>query len=75
MPIAYINVTGQVQAYTPADREDVYKQWLVKQYNEEIFRKMTVPFCRYIHFKDTKDFGKFLTLALFADRLLDYTPD
>lgn len=29
----------------------------------------------YLNFKASKDFGKYLNLSLFVDRILDYTPD
>lgn len=75
MPVAYMDVTGKVYPFTGEDAGDTYKQWLVQRYNEEVFRKMTTPFCMYVNLKATKDFGKFLRLALFVDRLLDYAPD
>lgn len=75
VPVAYMDVMGQVRPYTEADRKDPYKQWLVQNFSEALFRKKAEPFYMYINFKATKDFGKFLTLALYVDRLLDYMPD
>ena len=43
--------------------------------NQEQFEKSTDPFYMYVNFKATKDFGKNLSIALFADRILDYVPD
>lgn len=74
-PVSYMDVTGQVHPYTEADRTDVHKQWLVQYFDDALFRKTKEPFYMVVNFKATKDFGKFLTLALFVDRLLDYTPD
>ena len=61
--------------YTDADKTDTYKQHLTLSYNQEQFEKSTDPFYMYVNFKATKDFGKNLSIALFADRILDYVPD
>lgn len=75
VPTAYMDVTGTLHPYTEADREDIYKKWLVREYNDELFKKTTEPFYMYLNFKASKDFGKYLNLSLFVDRILDYTPD
>lgn len=75
VPISYIDDKGNTNPYTEADRTDTYKQHLVLSYNEAIFEKDTDPFYMYVNFKATKDFGKNLSIALFADRILDYVPD
>ena len=74
-PVAYMDVTGKIHAYTAEDQEDIYKQWLVKTYNDELFKKTTEPFYMYVNFKASKNFGKFLNLSLYVDRILDYCPD
>lgn len=75
IPTAYMDVTGNLHPYTEADRKDMYKKWLVREYNDELFKKTTEPFYMYLNFKASKDFGKYLNLSLFVDRILDYTPD
>ena len=60
MPISYIDATGTVSPYTDADKTDTYKQHLTLSYNQEQFEKSTDPN---------------LSIALFADRILDYVPD
>jgi len=75
VPISYIDATGTVSPYTDADKTDTYKQHLTLSYNQEQFEKSTDPFYMYVNFKATKDFGKNLSIALFADRILDYVPD
>lgn len=75
VPTAYMDVTGTLHPYTEADREDIYKKWLVREYNDELFKKTTEPFYMYLNFKASKDFGKYLNLSLFVDRILDYTPN
>ena len=45
-------------------------------YNQEQFEKeYPTRSDMYVNFKATKDFGKNLSIALFADRILDYVPD
>lgn len=55
--------------------EDMKLQFLVKTYNADSFKKQTVPMAMYVNFKATKQIGKYLKLALFANRILDYLPD
>lgn len=74
-PIAYMDVTGVMHPYTEEDQKDTYKQWLIKTFNDELFKKTTEPFYMYVNFKASKDFGKFLNLSLYVDRILDYSPD
>ena len=75
VPTAYMNTKGEILPYTEADRHHPYKQWLVMQYNDEMFVKNTVPFYMFVNLKVTKTFGNYLNLALFVDRILDYMPD
>ena len=75
MPIAYMDLTGQLTPYTEADKTDLYKQHLIINYNEGAFNKTKNPFYMYVNFKATKDFGKHISVSLFADRILDYVPD
>lgn len=75
VPLAYMDVEGKVHPYTDADRNDLYRQHLVRNYNAGYFVKDTNPFYLYVNFKVTKDFGKHVSISLFADRILDYVPD
>lgn len=75
VPIAYMDISGEVKPYTEADRTDAFKQYLITTYNEAAFNKYRTPFYMYVNFKATKDFGKNVSIALFADRLLDFVPD
>ena len=74
-PLAYMDVNGQVNPFTEADKEDIYLKHLVQLYNPTYFDKDKTPFYLYVNFKATKDFGKHLSISLFADRILDYVPD
>ena len=75
IPTAYMNTKREVLPFTEADMNDPFKQWLVKKYNSELFRTDRTPFYAYINLKVTKDFGNYMNVALFVDRILDYMPD
>ena len=72
----YLDVNdGLLHPYTQESAEDMKLQFLVKTYNADSFKKQTVPMAMYVNFKATKQIGKYLKLALFANRILDYLPD
>ena len=75
VPIAYMDLSGNLKPYTEADKTHIYKRHLVIPYNDGQFEKNTNPFYMYVNFKATKDFGNHVTIALFADRILDYVPN
>lgn len=75
VPLAYMDVTGNVYPFTAEDATDAYKQWLIVNYTSTAFDKRTTPFYAYFNLKVTKNFGRWMTLALFVDRILDYMPD
>ena len=76
IPMAYIDVAdGQLHPYTAEAQDDPVLQHLAIQYNEASFLPVTVPMALYVNFKATKQIGKHLRLAFFANKLLDYTPD
>ncbi|MDD6210604.1 MAG: carboxypeptidase-like regulatory domain-containing protein [Bacteroidales bacterium] len=75
VPIAYIDITGELKPYTEESQNDKYLQWLVQQYNDAQFNKETIPIALNVNFKATKKIGKFLSLALFVNKMLDYNPD
>ena len=74
-PIAYMGTDGVLREYTEEDAADVYKKHLNltnNRKNDIVDRKR---FYMCTNFKASKRFGKFLTLAFFADRILNYAPD
>ena len=75
IPMAYINTKGEMLPYTEADKKDMFKQWLIIDYNEKMFEEQKVPFYAYLNLKVTKDFGNYMNVSLFVDRILDYMPD
>lgn len=74
IPIAYINTKGEIHPFTEEDKKDTYKQWLIKDYSNTMFAKTTEPFYMYVNLKSSKDFGKYLRISLFVDRIFDYMP-
>lgn len=74
-PMAYMDVTGTLHPYTDADAADLYKQWLNMKTQNRATPVSRSRFYMCTNFKMTKNFGKFLTLAFFADRILNYAPD
>ena len=76
VPESYLDVAdGELHPYTEASRQDPVLRYLVKTYSDELFRRQTVPTAIYINLKATKQIGKHLKVAVFANRLLDYLPD
>jgi len=71
-PIAYMDTSGNLQPYTEASQTDKYLQWLKQKFSTS---RSSVPFFGYVNFKATKEFGKFLQLAFFVNKILDYSPD
>lgn len=76
VPVSYIDVAdGALHPYTEQSAADPYLQFLIKTYNDDSFRRQTVPIALYVNLKVTKTIGRWLRLSLFANRLLDYLPD
>ena len=75
MPTAYMATDGNIYPYTEADKTDSYLQWLVNTYSSTQFVKQKTPFWAFVNLKVTKDFGSFMKLALFIDRMIDFMPD
>lgn len=76
VPTSYLDVAdGELHPYTDASLADAYLQFLVKSYNDDTFKKQTIPIAVYVNLKATKTIGKWLRLSLFANRLLDCLPD
>lgn len=74
-PLAYMSVDGKIHPYTEASKADKYLKWLVKQYNDALWQKHREPLYVLFNLKVTKEFGRWMKLALFIDRMLDYMPD
>ena len=76
VPESYLDVAdGQLHTYTEQMRDDAVLRYLIRTYNDELFGTQTVPTAIYVNLKATKQIGKHLKVAVFANRLLDYLPD
>jgi hypothetical protein len=76
VPTAYLDVEDeQLHPYTEVSKTDTYLQHLIKNYNDDVFLMNEIPVACYVNLKATKKIDRFLELALFVNRLLDYTPD
>lgn len=73
VPYAYIDPYGRIHEYTEAHQSDPILQWLVRK--EYSTTNQRVPFAMIVNLKATKQFGKYINLALFVNKILDYTPD
>lgn len=75
-PTAYLDAAdGALHEYTDASAADPVLSRLIKTYNDDAFRQFTVPFAMSVNLKATKTIGKLLRLSMFANKIIDYTPD
>jgi hypothetical protein len=76
MPAAYLDVNDeQLHPYTEESKQDILLQQLVVNYQNDMFIRNEIPVACYVNLKVAKKIDRFLELALFVNRLLDYTPD
>ncbi|MBQ7690273.1 MAG: carboxypeptidase-like regulatory domain-containing protein [Muribaculaceae bacterium] len=76
VPEAYLDAAdGLLHPYTEACRSDEMLQHLVREYNDDVFRRQTVPLALYVNLKATKTIGRHIKVAVFVNRLLDHLPD
>ena len=76
VPVSYLDVAdGQLHPYDETAQADAVLQSLVRTYNPASFNRQTVPMALYVNLKATKQVGKWLKIAVFANRLIDYLPD
>ena len=74
-PVSYMAASdGKLYPYTEESAADPKLQFLIKTYNDDLYKKQTIPTAVYVNLKATKTIGKWLRLSLFANRILDYLP-
>ena len=74
-PVQYIAPDGSIHDWSDSDANDMYLRWLVRDYSPSQFEKDRVPFAMNVNMKVTKKlFGDRLHIAMFCNKLLDYTP-
>ena len=75
-PVQYIAPDASIHEWQDEYAEDTYLRWLVRDYSPSQFEKDRVPFAMNLNFKVTKKlFGERLNVAMFCNKLWDYTPD
>ena len=75
-PVQYIAPDGSIHEWQEQYAEDTYLRWLVRDYSPSQFEKDRVPFAMNLNFKVTKKlFNDHLKVAMFCNKLWDYTPD
>lgn len=75
-PVQYIAPDGSIHDWQESDADDLYLRWLVRDYTSSQFEKDRVPFAMNVNMKVTKKlFDDRLHIAMFCNKLWDYTPD
>ena len=75
-PVQYIAPDGSIHEWQDSDASDMYLRWLVRDYTPSLFEKNRVPFAMNVNVKVTKKlFDDRVHIAMFCNKLLDYTPD
>lgn len=75
IPAAYLDaLDGQLHPWDADAAADPVLRYLVKTYNAESFNMVEIPFAGYLNLKATKTIGRYLKVALFVNRLLDWLP-
>ncbi|MDO4695866.1 MAG: carboxypeptidase-like regulatory domain-containing protein, partial [Porphyromonas sp.] len=75
-PDKYIGLDGVYHPYTDESAKDARLQWLIRNVTDSLFDRYTVPMLTNVNLKATKFlFDEKLQLALFVNRIFDYSPD
>ena len=75
-PVQYIAPDGSIHDWQESDVDDIYLRWLVRDNTPSLFEKNRVPFAMNVNMKVTKKlFDDRLHIAMFCNKLWDYTPD
>lgn len=75
-PTSYMDNDGVMHEWKAGDENDAYLRYLIRDYNDSYYLKYRVPFAMNVNFKVTKKlFDEKLNVALFCNKLLDYTPE
>lgn len=75
-PTSYMDNDGVMHDWKEGDENDLYLKYLVRTYSAGYYALSRVPFSMNVNFKVTKKlFADRLNIALFCNKLLDYTPE
>lgn len=76
VPVKYLDAEdGVLHDYTVVSANDTYLKYLVKTYNDDVYRTQRVPLALYVNLKATKTIGRYMKLAVFVNRIIDHLPD
>ncbi len=75
VPVAYMDLSGELKPYTETEQNDPVLQALIFSYNEDQFRRKVVPFAGYLNLRVQKSITRYADIAFFVNKLLDYLPD
>lgn len=76
VPVSYLDAAdGLLHPFDADATDNPLLRYLIKTYNDDAFREVKVPFAAYLNIKATKKIGRFLRIALFVNRILDWQPD
>lgn len=77
VPAQYIDADdGMLHDYTEdAVAGNYLLGYLVKTYNDDVYRTQRIPLAMYVNLKATKTIGRYLKLAVFVNRIIDYLPE
>lgn len=75
-PEKYMTPDGKLHDWKAEDANDTYLRFLVRDHTAKEYIKYTVPFSMNLNLKVTKKLlNDRLNIAMFCNRLLDYTPN
>lgn len=75
-PEQYMTPDGTLHDWKEDDTNDTYLRFLVRDHTAKEYIKYTVPFSMNLNLKVTKKLlNDRLNIAMFCNRMLDYTPD
>lgn len=71
-PTSYIDLEGQMHAFTDADRTDLYKQWLIRPVGTSNPLSRRTSYTVNVNLKVTKSIYKALRASMFVTRIYNY---
>lgn len=75
IPVKYISsVDGLLHDFENGSADPLLQQ-LIQSYSPRLFDTYKIPAALYVNLKATKTIGKWLRVAVFVNRILDYLPD
>lgn len=75
VPVSYLATDGLIHPFTEEALSDPMLAQLVRSFNEDSYRTVKVPTALYVNLKVTKRIGRWLNMAAFVNRIVDYLPD